>query len=103
MHSSIVIFLVIYLTLCVLAAYSAPDISKLPRGERLVLFAVFFALPLLCVRMLWSLLTVFGHLVPFSKTNYNIVARVFMVTLEELVIVVVMCYVGLTVPKVTML
>lgn len=45
----------------------------------------------------------FGHLVPFSKTNYNIVARVFMVTLEELVIVVVMCYVGLTVPKVTML
>lgn len=55
------------------------------------------------MRMLWSLLTVFGHLVPFSKTNYNIVARVFMVTLEELMIVVVMCYVGLTVPKVAML
>lgn len=90
-----VINLVIYLTLCVLAVYSAPDINKLPRGERLVLFAVFFALPLLCVRMLWSLLTVFGHLAPFSKTNYNIVARVVMVTLEELVIVVVMCCAGL--------
>lgn len=101
--ASIVIFLVMYLILCVLAVYSTPDISKLPRGERLVLFAVFFALPLLCVRMLWSLLTVFGHLVPFSKTNYNTVARVFMVTLEELMIVVVMCYVGLTVPKVTMI
>lgn len=91
-----------FLTLCVLAVYSARDISELPRGERLILFAVFFALPLLCIRMLWSLLNVFGHLIPFSKTNYNIVARVFMVTLEELMIVVVMCYLGLTVPKVTM-
>lgn len=100
--ASIIIFLVIYLTLCVLAIYSAPDISKLPREERLVLFAVFFALPLLCVRMLWSLLTVFGHLVPFSKTNYNIVARVFMVTLEEMMIVIVMCYVGFGVPKVSL-
>lgn len=88
-----------YLTLCVLTIYSAPDISKLPREERLVLFAVFFALPLLCVRILWNLLTVFGHLAPFSKTNYNIVARVFMVTLEELMIVIVMCSVGLAVPK----
>ena len=64
-----------------------------------MLFAVFFALPLLCVRILWNLLTVFGHLVPFSKTNYNIVARVFMVTLEELMIVIVMCSVGFAVPK----
>lgn len=66
-----------------------------------MLFAVFFALPLLCVRMLWSLLTVFGHLVPFSKTNYNIVARIFMVTLEELMIVIVMCSVGFMTPKKT--
>lgn len=100
--ASIVIFLVIYLTLCVLAIHSVPVISELPRGERLILFAVFFALPLLCVRMLWGLLTTFGHLSPFSKTNYNIIARVFMVTLEELMMVIVMCYVGFTVPKVTM-
>lgn len=100
--ASIVIFLVIYLTLCVLTIYSATDMSKLPREERLVLFTVLFSLPLLCVRILWSLLTVFGHLVPFSKTNYNIIARVFMVTLEELMIVIVMCYVGFRVPKVSM-
>lgn len=66
-----------------------------------MLFAVFFALPLLCVRILWSLLTEFGHLAPFSKTNYNLVARVFMVTLEELMIVIVMCSVGFMVPKKT--
>lgn len=43
----------------------------------------------------------FGHLVPFSKTNYNIVARIFMVTLEELMIVIVMCSVGFMTPKKT--
>lgn len=43
----------------------------------------------------------FGHHVPFSKTNCTIVARIFMVTLKELMRVIVMCSVGLMTLKKT--
>lgn len=93
------ILVLIYAILVCLAAKSASEFNKVPAGEKRILTAVLVAVPLLAVRILWGLLSVFTDISIFSGTDGSAAVRVCMSILEEFIIVVTYTFVGLTVPR----
>ncbi|KIN02310.1 hypothetical protein OIDMADRAFT_41432 [Oidiodendron maius Zn] len=93
----VVIFLIIYLLLIALAIITMKDVGNAPKGEKRVYFAVLGALPLLGVRLLWSLLSSFSSNPSFSITSGKPLVQFFMATLEEFVVVVFYTLAGLTI------
>ena len=73
------------------------DVSNAPRGEKRIYFAVMAAIPLLGVRLLWSLLSAFSNNSDFSIIDGKPLIQLFMAILEEFVIVVMYTLAGLTV------
>ena len=97
--AGLIIFLIIFICLFLLIAKSASEISGLPSSEKRVLAALILALPLLGVRILFSLLAYFSTISTFSPTNGNVLVRAFMAVLEEILIVITYTLAGLLVPK----
>jgi hypothetical protein len=93
----VIIFLVIYLLLFALSIITMKDIGNASKGEKRVYFAVLGAIPLLGVRLLWSLLSAFSNNPSFSIMSGKPLVQFFMATLEEFVIVVFYTLVGLTI------
>jgi hypothetical protein len=93
----VVIFLIIYLLLIALTIITMKDVGNAPKGEKRVYFAVLGALPLLGVRLLWSLLSSFSSNPSFSITSGKPLIQFFMATLEEFVVVVFYTLAGLTI------
>lgn len=94
----VVMFLCIYLLLSALTVITMKDIGNARNGEKRVYLAVLCALPLLAVRLLWSLLSAFSTNPTFSLQNGKPWVQVFMAIIEEFVIVLAYTVVGLTVP-----
>lgn len=97
--AGLIIFLIIYICLFLLTAKSARETGSLRSGETIVLLALIVALPLLGVRMLFSLLAYFSTISTFSPTSGNVLVRAFMSILEEILIVIAYSLAGLLVPK----
>ena len=97
--AGLVIFLLIYICLFPLVAKSASELKALPSDEKRILLALIVAMPLLAVRILFALLAYFSTISAFSPFDGNMVVRVFMGILEELVIVIAYTLAGLLVPK----
>ncbi len=97
--AGLIIFLIIYICLFLLTAKSASEINRLPSSEKRSLLALIVALPLLGVRILFGLLAYFSTISTFSPTNGNILVRVFMAVLEEILIVIAYTLAGILVPK----
>ncbi|KAF6233117.1 hypothetical protein HO173_008661 [Letharia columbiana] len=97
--AGLIIFLIIYICLFLLIAKSASQINGLPSGEKRVLSALIVALPLLGVRILFSLLAYFSTISTFSPINGNVLVRAFMAIFEEILIVIVYTLAGILVPK----
>ena len=95
---ALVIFLVIYICLFLLVAKSTSEIQHLPPGEKRVLLALIIALPLLGVRLLFSILEYFSTISTFSPTRGNVLVRAFMANLEEILIVIGYTLAGILVP-----
>jgi len=98
LKAGIIIFLIIYLILCVLASYTAMEFSKIPSGEKRILAAVLVTLPFVLPRLLWSLLAYFSHITTFNVVEGSIVVRSVMSTLEEFLVIIMYTVVGLLVP-----
>ncbi|MCJ1467284.1 hypothetical protein MMC07_005908 [Pseudocyphellaria aurata] len=94
--AGLVVLVAMYVILVLLAAMSASEFDGIPAGEKRILVAVLLAMPLLAVRVLWSILSVFTHIHTFSGINGSAAARVCMAVLEEFIIVVMYTLVGLT-------
>lgn len=92
-----VIFLVIYLLLALLVTITVKDVGNAQRGEKRVYWVVVLALPLLAVRLLWTLLASFSHNATFSITGGNTWVQLAMAIGEELIIVILYTIAGLTV------
>ena len=92
----IVIFLIIYLLLSALVVITMKDVGNAPRGEKRIYFAVLAALPLLAVRLLWSILAAFSDNSTFSIQGGKPLVQLFMAILEEFIIVVMYTLAGLT-------
>lgn len=99
--SGLILFVLIYICIFLLTAKSVADFNTIPVGEKRVLAVVVFALPLLAVRILWSLLAYFSHTSTFSivgTSSGDVVVRAMMAILEEFLIVIAYTIVGLMVP-----
>ena len=98
--AALIIYVVIYVCVFLLAAKSASEFNVVPGGERRILAVVLFALPLLAVRILYSLIAYLGHISNFSILNNSadaVLVRTFMSILEEFLIVIAYTTVGLMV------
>lgn len=93
----VAIFLVVYLLLFALVVITMKDVGNAPRGEKRIYFAVLGALPLLAIRLLWSILATFGNNKDFSLNSSKPLIQLFMAVLEEFVIVCFYTLAGLTV------
>ncbi|CAD6572300.1 MAG: hypothetical protein ASARMPRED_005229 [Alectoria sarmentosa] len=97
--AGLIIFLIIYICLFILIAKSASELNSLPAGEKRVLAALIVALPLLGVRVLFSLLAYFSTISTFSPTGGNVLVRALMAILEEILIVIAYTLAGILMPK----
>jgi hypothetical protein len=93
----VIMFLCIYLLLGALTIITVKDVGNAPRGEKRIYWAVVLALPLLAVRLLWTLLAAFSNNKTFSIMGGNVWIQLAMAIAEELIIVVMYTMVGLTV------
>ena len=92
----VIIFLIVYLLLSALVIITMKDVGNAPRGEKRIYFAVLAAIPLLGVRMLWSILAAFVNNSTFSIQGGKPLVQLFMAILEEFIIVVMYTLAGLT-------
>jgi hypothetical protein len=95
----IVIFLIVYLVLFALVVITMTDVGNAPSGEKRIYFAVAAALPLLAIRLLWSILASFSNNADFSLNSSKPLIQLFMAIVEEFVIVCIYILVGLTANK----
>lgn len=96
----VIIFLVVYLILAVMAIITMKDVGNAQRGDKGIYFAVLAALPLLAVRLLWSILCAFTtNSKYFSLTSNKPLVQLFMAVLEEFFIVCMYTFVGLIAGK----
>ncbi|MCJ1403599.1 hypothetical protein MMC11_006822 [Xylographa trunciseda] len=93
----VAIFLVIYVLLFGLTVITAADLGNAPRGEKRIYFAVAATLPLLAVRLLYSILAAFTSISSFSIANPDPWVQLFMAVVEELLAVILYTLAGLTV------
>ena len=73
--------------------------SSIPTGEKPVLVALRVALPLLGIRIVYSLIAYFSTISAFSPLNGNIFVRAFMSILEEILVVIAYAVAGIMVSK----
>lgn len=91
----IAIFAVIYVLLFALIVVTMKDVGNAPREEKRIYIVVLIALPLIAVRLLWSILSAFGHSSDFSLNSPKPLIQLFMATIEEFIVVVCYTTVGL--------
>ena len=99
----VILFAVVYVLLCLLCAAASIAARKTKRGEGKLITAVAFALPFLLVRVVYSLITTFGHSVDFQIGNGSTAAvtiSLFMEVLEECAVVLIYIATGLKLPAV---
>ena len=94
------IYLAIFcLVLVTLLTITARDVKDTPREDRRLYWVVVAAIPFLGVRLLWSVIAVFGHDSEFSITSGNPWVNFGMAVVEEFVIVCMYTMIGLTIGK----
>jgi hypothetical protein len=91
----IAIFFIIYVLLFALSVITMKDVGHAPREEKRVYSVVLIALPLIAVRLLWSILSAFSNKVDFSLNSPKPLIQLFMATVEEFIVVVCYTTVGL--------
>jgi len=95
----IVIFLVAYIGLIGLVAVTIRDVENVSREENRLYWVIVAAIPFLGVRLLWSLIAIFGHDSKFSITGGDPWVNFGMAVVEEWVIVFMYTITGLTLRK----
>jgi di/tricarboxylate transporter len=95
MKVAIIMFVMIYLLVFTLVIITMKDFRNAPRGEQRIYLAVLGALPLLAVRLLYSILPAFSNNVDFSIFNGKPLVKLFMAIIEEFIIVCFYTWVGL--------
>jgi hypothetical protein len=98
-RAAICLFLVIYIATCLLWVITVRDLHKMERSQKRIFFCVFLALPLIAVRLLYSLISDFGHNPRFSLIDGDIKIQIVMATIEEFLVVCLYTILGLCTPR----
>lgn len=84
--AGVIIFLLCYLAIVAFAGLTTAEMSKLPHGEKRILYAVLASLPLLAVRLLYSILADFEDNSTFSIIDGNATVQLCMAIIEEFIV-----------------
>jgi hypothetical protein len=90
----IVIFLFSFVQIVVLALFTLPHAKKVPITQRRLLYAVLLALPLLMVRLIYSVLVDFSTSPTFSVSHGNPYVQLGMAIVEEIIVLILYTVVG---------
>ena len=93
-----IIFLVSYIAIVAFAILITTDFRILAQGETRILYAVLTALPLLAVRLLYSLLADFANNSTFKIIDGNATAQLCMAIIEEFIVTVIFLIAGFVAP-----
>ncbi|GJP87565.1 hypothetical protein AlacWU_00464 [Aspergillus niger] len=91
-----VLYVIAWACLCVLLLVVGSKYASIEDGEHRLLLAVGISVPLLLVRLIYSLLSVFTHNPTFNMLTGNVTVFLVMAVLEEIVIVGICLGVGMT-------
>jgi hypothetical protein len=97
--TGVLIFLGVWVILSMLTIITMKDVGNADSGNKRIYFAVLAAIPLLAVRLLWSILAAFSHNSDFDITGGKPLIQLFMAILEEFVIVCMYTFTGLIAGK----
>ena len=100
-RAAIILFLLIYIATCILWLVTFRDVSRMDASQKRIFIAVFVALPLIAVRLLYSLISDFGNNSQFSLINGDTTIQIVMATIEEFLVVCMYTLLGLTLPRST--
>ena len=95
-----ILFLAVYVGLIVLVLLTMIHFTQLPWGEKRILVAVMAALPLLAVRILYSLLADFKHDTTFNIEGGNETVQLCMSIIEEMIVMAFFLLAGITAPDI---
>jgi hypothetical protein len=101
-HDGVVILAVVWALICALAVAAWTAKRRGRSGESLLIVAILCGLPLIGVRMLYSLLAVFSHASAFSAfrpTTTSTTVDLFMAVIMEMVVTCIYLAAGLKLPK----
>ena len=93
-----IIFLISYIVIVAFAVLTMADFRNLPQGEKRILYAVLGSLPLLAVRLLYSLLVDFANDSTFSIVHGNPTVQLCMAIIEEFIVTALFLIAGLVAP-----
>jgi hypothetical protein len=85
----VIIFLLAFVQIAILALITFPHARKIPTAQRRIIHAVVLALPLLAIRLLYTILANFSTYSTFSTTHGNPCVQLGMAIIEEIIIIVV--------------
>lgn len=94
-RAGVVLYLVVFLMLCILALIAAARREKVPEQERLLIKAVMAALPFLLIHVVYSLCAAFSNDAKFNPAKGSTTVSLCMSVLEEMVVVAIYVYAGL--------
>lgn len=92
-YVSAILYIVAYILVVLLYIKTISHGGSIPKGERSLMVVVGLSLPLVLVRLAWTVLSVFVHTGVFSASSDQIWPHVFMATVEEFLVAVM--YVGM--------
>jgi hypothetical protein len=98
-RAGIILFLAIYVAACILWASTLRDATLMNSSQKRLFFAVLLALPLIAVRLLYSLISDFGNNPQFSLINGDTKIQLGMATIEEFIVVLIYTILGVLTPR----
>ncbi|KAJ5108866.1 hypothetical protein N7456_005541 [Penicillium angulare] len=101
-RGAIIVYLLVYLAVCLLWVITTRDLGSMNAGQKRIFSCVFLALPLIAVRLLYSLISAFGHNSKFSILGGDPTIKLVMATIEEFLVVVIYTILGLGLSRSTM-
>lgn len=84
--AGVIIFLICFIAIVAIAIITMAEFSNLPWGEKRILYAVLASLPLLAVRLLYSLLADFKNDSTFNTVDGNATVQLCMAIIEEFIV-----------------
>jgi hypothetical protein len=91
-----VLYVVAYVALVLVTLITAPKLLKGVTPSKRIMLAVILALPLILMRLIYSLLVVFHHDYDFNTVSGSVVMWVLMAVMEEVLVVLIYLFVGWT-------
>lgn len=84
--AGVIIFLISYIAIVAFTMLTMTEARNLPQGEKRILYAVLASLPLLAVRLLYSLLADFADNSTFNILSGNATVQLCMAIIEEFIV-----------------